>query len=120
MQGPLEAASVVITNDCYSEEALQSGLPRLKRMDGTYSTPELLGRNTPLNLAAEQADTVVFNCQFSKLSLGVIYPQLRVKHSLVVTNEVDPCEFFPRLDSQLGGGRIHLACVADRKSTRLN
>jgi len=111
-QGPLEGADVVITNDCYSTEALQSGLPRLKRMDGTYSTPELLGRNLPLNRAAEQADTVVFNCQFSKLSLEVVYPQLRVKHSLVVTNEVDPCEFFPREDARLEGSVVHLACVA--------
>lgn len=85
-------ADIIFTNDVFPKEYKQ---PKVKRMDGVYSRIELLERNHPLNLSAQQADCVVFISDFSKLSLEILYPFISLKKSVVALNASDPDEFFP-------------------------
>lgn len=88
-------SDVVFTNDVFTQEAIRSGKPLIKRMDGVFSRTDLIPRNTLLNNAAEQANHVIFISNYSKNSFLAFYPDCQLKSLSVTLNMADPSEFTP-------------------------
>lgn len=118
----IERADVIITNDVFTSEALAANKPLVKRMDGVFYQLELEQRNEVLNLAASQADAVIFISKFSQDALARLYPEVKVKKQYVALNAADPEEFPKRCDALVKSSRsrfqesrdIHwVACVTD-------
>jgi glycosyltransferase involved in cell wall biosynthesis len=87
----LADAQVLITNDVFFQEALQTGLPRVKRMDGVFFQKSLQQRNALLNAAALQANHVVFISNFSQRAYFDLYGAPLAAHS-VILNRANPAE----------------------------
>jgi|GEM_PF-6810957 hypothetical protein len=61
-----EHAEVIITNDVFPKVAIDMGVPLVKRMCGPFWQRDMQSRNDSLNLAASQADMVIFISDYSK------------------------------------------------------
>ena len=86
---------LIFTNDVFPRYELGLGKPLVKRMDGIFWREDLIDRNVPYNLAATDADHVIFVSDFSRQSLRDLYPLLKLKSSSVIVNWVDE-ELFPK------------------------
>jgi len=91
----LNNADIAITNSSFSDEVLNSAIIKVKRMDGIYWREDEVGRNEQLNIAAVNADLVIFISEFSKRSFHTLYPELKLKSECVVLNNVDNNVFYP-------------------------
>jgi glycosyltransferase involved in cell wall biosynthesis len=87
-------ADVIITNDVFTPEALDSGKPLWKRMDGIFYLKHLNDRNVVLNKAAEQADHVVFITDYSRRCAEAA--GVKIRSSEVIHHWVDPTVFSRR------------------------
>ena len=89
----LNQADVVVTNDVFTDEALASELPKVKRMDGVFSQYCEAGRNNAYNEAAQQADHVIFISKFSQESFYKLC-QINLRGDCsVIVNRADPAEW---------------------------
>ena len=95
-----KSCDVLFTNDVFPEEVLGLHKPRVKRMDGVFWRENLKDRNAPYNLAATQADHVVFISQFSQRSLHELYGEIKLKNESVIVNWVDS-ELFPCIEKRV-------------------
>ena len=90
-------ADVIITNDVFPPDILSLGKPMVKRMDGIFWDSER-DRNATLNLAAQQAQHVIFISEYSKQSYEqLLHPTLNgtvLKKVSVILNEVCDTTFF--------------------------
>lgn len=89
----LSDASIVITNDVFTDEAVESGLCLVKRMCGPFWHSNFIHRNDKLNRAARQADKVIFITEYSKEQYIYLYGMNLKKYS-VINHWVDPNVFF--------------------------
>ncbi len=87
------AADIIITNDVFPEDCLRLDVPLVKRMDGVFWQNRLKERNEPFNMAAQQADHVIFISEFSKQSYFDLYGDSPIKNCSVVLNAVDTSVF---------------------------
>lgn len=92
----IEKATVLFTNDAFTEKEAKSNLPKLKRMDGVFFQSGLSGRNDPLNRAAEIADHVIYISEFSRQAHRRLYGHTP-KSSSVALNAADPSVFTPSI-----------------------
>jgi glycosyltransferase involved in cell wall biosynthesis len=95
-----ENADIIFTNDIfyYEEEYLPNLYPNkiyIKRMDGIFFQNDLKYRNELLNQSACDANIVSFISEFSKNSLKGLYPELKIKNSIVINNFTNP-NFFKK------------------------
>jgi len=58
-------ADVVITNDIFPSY-IHVGIPRVKRMDGSFWIQQNVHRNEPLDKAADSAQAIVYVSEYSK------------------------------------------------------
>lgn len=86
-------ADAIITNDVFPPDILALNKPMIKRMDGVF-WDEGGKRNELLNIAAQQADYVIFISGYSAASYYKMYGQ-DLKYTNVVLNEVDGNVFYP-------------------------
>ena len=89
---------VIITNTIYPDKVLdysiKNNITKVKRMDGIFSINELEHRNTPLNIAAQQSDKVIFISEYSRQSYYTLYGD-KLKSDCVILNDVDDNIFKP-------------------------
>lgn len=90
----LKNCDVVITNDIFTPDVLESSKPKVKRMDGVFSHYELLKRNYEYNTAAQQADHVIFISKFSQDSYFALYGD-PLKNYSIILNVADDSIFYP-------------------------
>jgi glycosyltransferase involved in cell wall biosynthesis len=88
-----QLADVIITNDVFPREVLELKKPLVKRMDGVFWHKHFVERNHPLNMAAQQADTVIFITNYSRDSFFKCY-NYPLKNYNVVRHWVDPKVFY--------------------------
>jgi hypothetical protein len=88
-----EGADVIFTNDIFPEPF--PGKRKVKRMDGVFSRVDVIHRNETLNLAAQEADHVIFISKYSMESYFKLYDPDRctLKSWSIIPNEVDPNVF---------------------------
>jgi len=79
---------VILTNDIFPKELQNIKIPKIKRMDGVYWDFNR-ERNEKLNLAATQADHVIFISKFSQNSLKTLYPEIKIQNESVILNRCD-------------------------------
>lgn len=91
----IQLANVAFTNDVFTDEVLSTNIPRVKRMDGVFFQDGLRARNESLNLAAQQADSVIFISEFSRDAYHHLYGERHAlkKKSTVILNWVDDTVF---------------------------
>jgi glycosyltransferase involved in cell wall biosynthesis len=94
-------ADIIITNDIFPNEIKNMNIPKIKRMDGIYWQNEKLFKNDMLNESAEIADHVIFISEFSKKSLEVLYPNIKLKDFSVILNSADNKIFKPSPKNRL-------------------
>lgn len=116
----IREADVAFTNDIFTDDILDSGLPRVKRMDGVFFQESLLQRNVSLNLAATQADLVIFISEFSKQSYQHLYGRNEpLKNQKVILNWVDPFTFTFKRRSGIPYKFISIATSWERPEKRV-
>lgn len=81
-------AEAIITNDVFPKFVLDMGVPLIKRMCGPFWQRDMQYRNDVLNLAASQADLVIFISDYSKRQYFYNNGPNLKKH-IVVTHWVD-------------------------------
>ena len=82
-------ADIILTNDIFIDGVKGIDMPKIKRMDGIYWNNNYTYKNIPLNESAELADHVIFISEFSKQSLKILYPDIKIKSSSVILNTAD-------------------------------
>ncbi len=88
----LNNADIVITNDVFPANVLETGLPLVKRMCSPFWHKDFLYRNESLNRAAQLADKVIFITEYSKSQYEYLYGN-DLKNTCVITHWVDPKVF---------------------------
>jgi glycosyltransferase involved in cell wall biosynthesis len=101
----LEKCDVVITNDVFPKNVLDSKKPLVKRMDGVFWHNNFIGRNKQLVEAALQADRVIFISDYSSDSFYNIYgikTMGQMAYNSVIRHWVDPKIFnnIPRIPNK--------------------
>ncbi len=89
--GKWQDADVIFTNDVFPAEVVGNNIPLVKRMDGVYFQRDMQERNKQYNLAAQQADNVIFISEFSRWSYEQIVGKL--PNCCVALNKSDPFDF---------------------------
>jgi len=103
-------ADVVITNDVFTDEALQSSKPLVKRMCAPYWQYKFHSRNIPLNEAARQANVVIFITEYSRKEYE--HTNQKLENNCVVPHWVDP-NVFKNLKVQKRERYTFAACATD-------
>jgi glycosyltransferase involved in cell wall biosynthesis len=114
-------ADVLFTNDVFPKDVLDLSIPKVKRMDGVFFQNQFKERNESLNLAACQADQVIFISEFSRQSFYTLYNHT-LKNDIVVLNQVDPSEYYRIGNRHSYEPKIFCASAAswEREEKRLN
>lgn len=123
----IDDANIIFTNDVFTRDAeiraLDFGVPIVKRMDGVFFQDALRSRNESLNLAAQQADLVIFISEFSRDAYNALYGKLQpVINQCVILNWVDDAVFkFEDHSFQTTPERFVAAATSwNREEKRLN
>jgi len=94
----IHTADVIFTNDIFDKKSLETGLPRVKRMDGIFLQKDLLSRNELYNRAAEQANRVIFITKYSYDVYNKLYNVSNLKKCDIIHHWVDCHIFNPKHD----------------------
>lgn len=120
-------ANIIFTNDVFTRDAeiyaLDFGIPSVKRMDGVFFQDALRYRNESLNLAAQQANLVIFISEFSRDAYNILYDkQQPLVNQCVILNWVDDTVFkFEDHSFQTTPERFIAAATSwNREEKRLN
>lgn len=89
----IESADIIITNDVFPTYTTYYNVPKIKRMDGVFFQEQYRERNESLNLAARQANHVIFISKFSQDAYNHLYGD-GIRSSSVALNQVDPSIFY--------------------------
>lgn len=114
----IKGADVILTNDVFTEEALQSNKPKLKRMDGMFYRPNDMYRNERYNQAALEADKVVFISEYAKASFDGMFGY--DIDSYVALNAADPFVFKNEHYDKSGDNFIAACTDWNREEKRLS
>ena len=116
----LRDADVAFTNDVFTDSVVASNIPKIKRMDGVFFQDDLKNRNVSLNLAATQADMVIFISEFSRHAFNALYG-IKLHASTVVLNWVDQDIFdFRHRTAVVPNKFVAVATSWDRPEKRYN